>query len=465
MGRQASERAPAKARVLSPKPQRGRCLVWIHPFLYLALMCNFADSRLKAAGVNGGMSNLNDIIETFQNRVKSPVFGSVVLAFIGFNWRELAYLIFETTVPILKRTAHFDANTNVWSLFFGPIIIGSILALVMPWVTDWFSRAVERPVVNRRLLGARSASKVMEEKEKLAKIRLVNKKIDDAEEIRREEKRIASEKLREEEQIAAAKRREEELIAQALRDQEALKVENEKVREELQKALKTNREKSNFSPYVNSKDQKFAEDEAVRCLHNKMKIPPSIGQDVRNLEFEIPSAFNVDWIENCQHLERLTINPNASNDNKILLWEVSNWPKLALFSNLTFLSITWAGVKGGASLDPLKNLSNLRELHLEHFNANDISSLEKLKKITRLFLSYTDVRDLSPISKYYDLVVLVINDTMITNLEPLRNLHNLAYVEASELSVLDWSPLDHVDDVRGRPENWVRESGKYFSLP
>jgi len=39
----------------------------------------------------------------------------------------------------------------------------------------------------------------------------------------------------------------------------------------------------------------------------------------------------------------------------------------------------------------------------------------------------------------------------------LTELKNLRTVWLTNTNVTDWSPLDHVNDVRGRPDGWVRK--------
>jgi hypothetical protein len=74
------------------------------------------------------------LFDAASERIRSPFFGSILISFIGFNWRELFYLLFADK-PVRARILYFDANTDVWSLFVYPVALGILLALLMPWVS------------------------------------------------------------------------------------------------------------------------------------------------------------------------------------------------------------------------------------------------------------------------------------------------------------------------------------------
>ena len=63
-----------------------------------------------------------EVKETFQNRAKSPIFGSVFLAFIGFNWRALFYLFFDKTKTVSERIGKFDQLTDGLTLILWPFV-------------------------------------------------------------------------------------------------------------------------------------------------------------------------------------------------------------------------------------------------------------------------------------------------------------------------------------------------------
>lgn len=79
------------------------------------------------------MDGLKEILAAFEARVRSKIIGSVVLAFAITNWKVLFFLIFERVSAAVKFQ-YFDDNTNFITLFFVPVLLGSVLALTLPWV-------------------------------------------------------------------------------------------------------------------------------------------------------------------------------------------------------------------------------------------------------------------------------------------------------------------------------------------
>ena len=70
------------------------------------------------------------------------------------------------------------------------------------------------------------------------------------------------------------------------------------------------------------------------------------------------------------------------------------------------------------------------------------------------------INDLTPLTGLAQLQILSFNNTQIKELMALENLSELSTVWAQGLGVTDWSPLDHVDGVKGRPNDWVRKVKK-----
>jgi len=79
------------------------------------------------------------------DRLRSPILGSIGLAFLAINWKSLWYLVFsESSVPVKLR--FFDLSTSPVSLFVLPIAIGTFVALIAPWITLFGSWAAAKPV-------------------------------------------------------------------------------------------------------------------------------------------------------------------------------------------------------------------------------------------------------------------------------------------------------------------------------
>jgi len=150
----------------------------------------------------------DDIAEAVKERVKSPVLGYVVLAFVAINWRELSLLIFSPS-PLVYKLALFDETTTAWGLFVLPSFAGIAYVVITPWL-HVFSVAVSGYPV-----------------------RLRRKLLDDAQqevELRKQE----YEQLRTE----ALANREKEVIDRAKRDADVSEIDDEEVRTKAESDLK-----------------------------------------------------------------------------------------------------------------------------------------------------------------------------------------------------------------------------------
>ena len=118
------------------------------------------------------MNNFSDLgisqaVETFQNRVGSPLFGSVALSFISVNWKALFYLFFDKDKEVWQRIFKFDQLTSWETLGLYPILIGAALALGLPWINWGVRWAIQYPVAQSRMLNERVAAQRAAEKTRL----------------------------------------------------------------------------------------------------------------------------------------------------------------------------------------------------------------------------------------------------------------------------------------------------------
>lgn len=96
-----------------------------------------------------GLGALKETLDAWLARVKSPVLGFIVLAFILVNWKPLWFLVF-TDENGYTKIAYFEQHTTPLSLYWLPLIIGLIGAILTPWV-DLFGVWIARfPVLIRR---------------------------------------------------------------------------------------------------------------------------------------------------------------------------------------------------------------------------------------------------------------------------------------------------------------------------
>lgn len=90
------------------------------------------------------MDGLKEIYDSMTSRLKSHVFGSIVISFILWNWKVIYVLCFSE-MPIFLRFTYFNMNTSNASLYYWPIGLGLIFGLGAPWVNAAAHWIVSRP--------------------------------------------------------------------------------------------------------------------------------------------------------------------------------------------------------------------------------------------------------------------------------------------------------------------------------
>lgn len=79
------------------------------------------------------MDFLKDAFDALSQRIRSPFFGSVFLAFVLLNWKPIWYLIFANT-SVAQKFLFFDNNTTNWTIYGLPLILGALLSIAWPWL-------------------------------------------------------------------------------------------------------------------------------------------------------------------------------------------------------------------------------------------------------------------------------------------------------------------------------------------
>lgn len=113
-----------------------------------------------------------DVFEAAQQRIRSPFIGSVIVAFIAVNWQALFYLFFEDA-SVLARIDCFNDMTSNASLYWLPLSIGAIMAVVLPVLRFVFASIVKFPERWLRSLQDEEANSREIEKLKLARDKVV----------------------------------------------------------------------------------------------------------------------------------------------------------------------------------------------------------------------------------------------------------------------------------------------------
>lgn len=109
------------------------------------------------------MDGLKELVEAFSARIKSPIVGSIALAFIAINWRPV-FFVFFSGEPANDKFLYFTENTTGLSLYLYPVIAGLAFALLVPWINFWGAKAIEAPVSKHRNMQLDAAHVLAEKK-------------------------------------------------------------------------------------------------------------------------------------------------------------------------------------------------------------------------------------------------------------------------------------------------------------
>ena len=147
---------------------------------------------------------MREILEALGNRVRSPLFGYFVLAFVFINWRALL-LLWLADENIEMRIDLFDLSTDYLSLLVYPALFATFCAAIYPWINLFFLRIAHKPAINKNSLQINTDHERLMQQTKLETLR---------------------------NNMFAKK--EEGLIEQAKRDQEIRSIEDAQLREKLE---------------------------------------------------------------------------------------------------------------------------------------------------------------------------------------------------------------------------------------
>ena len=95
-------------------------------------------------------------LQAFQERMRTPWIGSILIAFLLWNWQPLLFL-FASDTALPARFAYFDAYTDWRSLFVGPIATGFFFAAAKPWISLLMDKLGAQAIHRSRLRADRLA--------------------------------------------------------------------------------------------------------------------------------------------------------------------------------------------------------------------------------------------------------------------------------------------------------------------
>lgn len=99
---------------------------------------------------------LKSVFDAWDQRIRSPILGSAILAHFAINWKPYLILIWADG-PIRSRIAEFEGVTSLLTLYLLPVGLGVGLGIAMPWVS-WFGAVfANKPTKKLREIRAQQA--------------------------------------------------------------------------------------------------------------------------------------------------------------------------------------------------------------------------------------------------------------------------------------------------------------------
>ncbi len=180
-------------------------------------------------------------------------------------------------------------------------------------------------------------------------------------------------------------------------------------------------------PPVNPEVQKAAEREAMLLLSKNRAVPDAVAMNVRELDI---------------------FNTGIGR----------NFFDISLLSNFTWIqSLDLYGTSVN-SIDGLDAFAFLEELDVGALSIQLTPQLLQLSKLKVLLVQNLDELDISNFGRLKNLENLYLTESNVTDLSGLKHLKHLVYLDAHGCDVTDWSPVAHVERVRGRPMDWQNRS-------
>jgi hypothetical protein len=128
---------------------------------------------------------LRDIFASWSERIRSPILGSILVAFLLLNWKATLFLLFADAA-IVEKIRFIEENTSAVGLYILPVLIGVTFALGSPWIKYWGGWwAVKPQVKQERLLMEKDRGiRIFQMQQDVEEIR-AKADIEDAEETRK----------------------------------------------------------------------------------------------------------------------------------------------------------------------------------------------------------------------------------------------------------------------------------------
>lgn len=121
------------------------------------------------------------------------------------------------------------------------------------------------------------------------------------------------------------------------------------------------------------------------------------------------------------------------------LWGDCNLEDLRNLKNLKTLDISFC--EYNFDLEPISNLTKLRELNLFGNEIDDVSQLQRLTNLTSLNLATNNISNIEPLRNLTNLEELQLNGNNIRDIKPLSNMLNLKKLFVNGNKINDYTPI------------------------
>ncbi|WP_102385067.1 hypothetical protein BCU19_15040 [Vibrio cyclitrophicus] len=109
---------------------------------------------------------MKEIFQVLEIRIRSPFMGYFTFSFIALNWKGFFYILASSESPA-DRIVFFENNTDSWTLFWSPFLIGALITIGYPWLASFFVYCCEKPTQIKNALQANTEHALLVEKQKL----------------------------------------------------------------------------------------------------------------------------------------------------------------------------------------------------------------------------------------------------------------------------------------------------------
>lgn len=168
--------------------------------------------------------------------------------------------------------------------------------------------------------------------------------------------------------------------------------------------------------------------------------------NLRDLNLHMNEITDLTPLAGLTNLWRLSIGGN----------EITDLAPLASLTNLAWLDLQRIPATDAT---PLAALPNLQTLQWQSGQLSDLTPFAYMTNLRILILTWHQITDITPLAGLTNLSYLNLagnyphdlNRHLITDITPLAGLTNLTRLSLTGNPITDWSPVDHVEQVSGRP--------------